>query len=202
VSDHPIRQVADAVTEAPATWGSFRRGVLATFDELARDWESRLGPEQLTALSAALQQIPAPSRALDVACGTGIAADLVAGSFPSAGVTALDLSFEMLRAAVRKPRPHSVRFVTGDASALPFPDATFDLVTVLNGLIFANELARVLTPSGVLAVAFSSGADTPIYVDPGKLEGALIDGGFIDVRSGRAGPGNWISARKPESIRR
>jgi SAM-dependent methyltransferase len=202
VSDHPIRLVADAVTGAPATWGSFRRQVLATFDELAVDWESRLGPEQLTALSAALQQIPAPLRALDVACGTGIATDLVAGSFPTAKVTGLDLSFEMLRAAVRKPRPHSVEFVAGDASALPFADATFDLVTVLNGLIFANELARVLTPSGVLAVAFSSGEDTPIYVEPRKVEGALVDGGLTDVRHGFAGPGIWMSARKPASIPR
>ena len=192
-----MRLVVDAVTEAPSTWGSFRQGVLATFDELAKDWESRLGPEQLTALSAALQRIPAPLRALDVACGTGIAADLVAGSFPSAAVTALDLSLEMLRAATRKPRPHSIGFVAGDSSTLPFADASFDLVTVLNGLIFANELARVLTPSGVLAVAFSNGEDTPIYLASGKLEGVLIKAGFTEVRHGRAGPGTWLSARKP-----
>jgi ubiquinone/menaquinone biosynthesis C-methylase UbiE len=103
-----MRHVTDEVTETPGVWGSFRPQVLATFDELAKDWESMLGPEQLTAMSAAIRPLEAPRRALDVASGTGLAADLVAGSFPLAHVVAVDLSYRMIGAANAKDRPHVV----------------------------------------------------------------------------------------------
>lgn len=62
-----------------------------------------------------------PARTLDVACGTGFLTRHLAGE-----VTGLDQSAEMTRiAAVRYPRG---RFIRGDALALPFRDATFDVV--------------------------------------------------------------------------
>ena len=66
---------------------------------------------------------------LDLACGTGdIAFELAAAG---SRVVGLDITPRMLRLASLKPQRfrHHVSFVTGDMMALPFPDASFDVVT-------------------------------------------------------------------------
>jgi SAM-dependent methyltransferase len=95
---------------------------------------------------------------LDLAAGTGDPAVTIAPGLGSGGVTALDLTFDML--AVGRDRADNlalgnVRFVVGDMAALPFADASFDAVTCRNGLMFpADRLAcvaearRVLRPGG------------------------------------------------------
>jgi len=90
---------------------------------------------------------------LDACCGTGdlaLAAERVGGR-----VTGLDFSERMLERARRKSA--SVRWVRGDVLALPFPDGSFDAVTVGFGIrnvedleAGLRELARVLRPGGRL----------------------------------------------------
>jgi ubiquinone/menaquinone biosynthesis C-methylase UbiE len=72
-------------------------------------------------------------RALDVGCGTGFLARLLArtlGDVQAVGLEAdekmLDLARHMLE---REKLPHQVKVWQGDAYQLPFPDQTFDLVT-------------------------------------------------------------------------
>src|SRR5678816_3538752 len=101
----------------------------------------------------------AGERALDVCCGTGdIAFGLAANG---AQATGLDLSEPMLRIARQRAETAAqrVEFLQGDAQALPFPDASFDVVTVGYGLRNLaswkeglREMHRVAKPGGRLLI--------------------------------------------------
>jgi len=103
------------------------------------------------------------ARVLDLCCGTGDIARRWQQRLGSAGeVVALDFSTGMLGIARHRLRPGSglARAIVlgGDAMHLPFPDATFDAVSVGYGLRNVNDLAgclreihRVLRPGGTLA---------------------------------------------------
>jgi SAM-dependent methyltransferase len=98
---------------------------------------------------------------LDVAAGTGHAARALAGSVRCA--IALDTTEAMLaagKAAADRDGIRNVVFVHGDATALPFPDASFDVVVARYAVHhFAApeqpvaEMARCLRPGGQLALA-------------------------------------------------
>jgi arsenite methyltransferase len=103
-------------------------------------------------------------RVLDVGCGAGLDVLAAARAVGADGLAAgVDLSPEMLavaRDAARAAGLANVRFEVASAEALPFDDASFDQI-VSNGALnlvidkrraFA-ELARVLRPGGVLAIA-------------------------------------------------
>ena len=69
-------------------------------------------------------------RLLDVACGTGVASARAAAL--GARVTGVDFSSEMIAEARR--RHPAIAFESGDAEALPFPDASFDAVVANFGI--------------------------------------------------------------------
>jgi ArsR family transcriptional regulator len=93
---------------------------------------------------------------LDIASGDGAMAELVAARART--VCCLDVSEKVIDAA--RQRLHQLahlRFVCGDMHALPFDDASFDAVMLMNGLTYAErpriairEAARVLRAGGVL----------------------------------------------------
>ena len=96
---------------------------------------------------------------LDLACGTG---DLTkALSNKGYLVTGLDISAEMMAIGREKCRYLSPKpsFVLGSAEQIPFPDASFDAVTIAFGLRnfdlraqCLSEIRRVLKPGGRLDV--------------------------------------------------
>jgi len=96
------------------------------------------------------------TRALDLACGTGDIAFALAAR--GADVTGLDVTHRMVELARAKDTgPNRARFVTADMMSLPFPDATFDLVTTGYGIrnvprieTALTEIRRVLRPGGVV----------------------------------------------------
>jgi len=100
---------------------------------------------------------------LDVATGTGDVAIEFARRTPAARIAGLDPSTGMLAVARSKvagdPGAARIELVEGDALALPFPDASLDVVTIAFGLRNlpdyargVNEMTRVLRPGGRLAV--------------------------------------------------
>jgi ubiquinone/menaquinone biosynthesis C-methylase UbiE len=96
---------------------------------------------------------------LDVACGTGRLIRFLKQAFPRLPVVGLDLSPAYIEEARRHVVPYEVELRTGAAEALPFPDASFDLLATV--YLFhevpddvrhsiAGEFARVLKPGGRL----------------------------------------------------
>jgi demethylmenaquinone methyltransferase / 2-methoxy-6-polyprenyl-1,4-benzoquinol methylase len=102
-------------------------------------------------------------RVLDLAAGTGTSTR----AFTAAGAycIACDFSLGMLQVGARKaasgPQPPGgpMRFVAGDALALPFADGSFDAVTISFGLrnvaspgAALGEMLRVTKPGGRLVI--------------------------------------------------
>ena len=199
-----IRRFARVATRAvvanPRLWRLFRGPLRKQFDWLAPSWEGRRGPEALAPLEAALERLPGPPRrVLDLGTGTGKAARTVAERFSDSQVFAVDLSAAMIEEA-RRLLPaelgERVRFMVADSAVLPFVNGEFDLVVLLNMIPFFDELARVTAPGGHVLFAFSSGADTPIYVPPETLRKRLGAIGFTDFEELAAGDGNaFLAAR-------
>jgi ubiquinone/menaquinone biosynthesis C-methylase UbiE len=115
--------------------------------------------------------VRAGDRALDVACGTGVVARAAADRVGATGhVAGLDINPAML--AVARSQGSEVDFVQGSAGALPFDDASFDVVLCQLGLQFfpdrAKALAqmhRVLVKGGRLGLSVYG----PIEHNPGTL---------------------------------
>lgn len=99
-------------------------------------------------------------RVLDVATGSGNAALAAARrGCDSIGVDYVPALLERGRVRAEAERL-AVEFLEGDAEQLPFPDATFDAVLSIYGVMFAphhgraaSELARVCRPGGRIALA-------------------------------------------------
>jgi SAM-dependent methyltransferase len=91
-----------------------------------------------------------------------------------------------------------VTFQAGDAEHLPFPDGSFDLVTLANMIPFFDELARVAAPGGYVVFSFSSGPQTPIWVPPDRLRRELEARGFTDFAEFEGGAGTALLARKAD----
>lgn len=104
-----------------------------------------------------------PSRLLDIGCGTGALLAALNDHFPTTQPCGVDLAFNMaLQSAVRFG--DEALIVSGDAEALPYRDASFDLVVSASTLQWLPQLDscfaechRVLTPGGLLCLAFFGG---------------------------------------------
>jgi demethylmenaquinone methyltransferase/2-methoxy-6-polyprenyl-1,4-benzoquinol methylase len=100
-------------------------------------------------------------KALDVATGTGaIALELVRKVGSEGRVTGVDFCEDMLRLAqhkLKKLKYHNIEFIPARVEALPFPDNTFDCVTIGFGLRNVvdvdealREMSRVMKEGGSL----------------------------------------------------
>jgi ubiquinone/menaquinone biosynthesis C-methylase UbiE len=97
-------------------------------------------------------------RVLDVACGTGIVARMVAQQMKGqVHITGLDLSPAMVEVArsTAAQEGSTIEWHVGSADSLPFSDSSFDLVVIQQGLQFfpdhaaaLREVFRVLVPGG------------------------------------------------------
>lgn len=139
---------------------------------------------------------PHTLRLLDLACGTGDIA--FAAAVKGSRVVGLDITHRMLQLAVKKPHPgRRVSFVTGDMMALPFPDASFDVITTGYGLRNVpdlrgalDEMHRVLRPGGrMLALDFDR---------PGNRFIRAIYLTYLTVAGSALG---WVLHRDPDTYR-
>ncbi|WP_171075113.1 class I SAM-dependent methyltransferase [Nonomuraea basaltis] len=95
-------------------------------------------------------------RVLDVGCGSGMFCRLAADR--GAEVSGLDAAEPLLDLA--RERVPEASFTLGDMERLPYPDASFDLVTGMNSVHYADdhrqalrEARRVTAPGGRLVAA-------------------------------------------------
>ncbi|MFL6649928.1 MAG: methyltransferase domain-containing protein [Sulfurifustaceae bacterium] len=174
-------------------------------------WAAFLGKERrYREKLIALARIQAGDRVLDVGCGTGTLAIAAQERAGSAGkVYGVDPSPEMIATARRKAAKAGtdVRFVEGSAEALPFPDASFDVIlstTMLHCLAadvqprFIREAHRKLKPGGrFLAVDFGGSAASKTTLlskmrhhrqfDLERLIPAFDQAGFVELETGDVG---------------
>ena len=188
------RFVTDVVVRAPFLWRVFRGRMTRQFDRLAPEWDAtRVSRPRLAPIIAALDAVDPPRRALDVGTGTGAVARLLAERWPGAEVTGVDVSAGMIEEARRLG---SERYEVGDAAALPFESGLFDLVTLNNMIPFFAELARITAPGGHVAIAYSMGPRTPIWVPLDRVRAELERRGFLHVADFQVGPGVALLARR------
>ncbi|NBM16076.1 class I SAM-dependent methyltransferase [Streptomyces sp. GC420] len=135
--------------------------VQAFFGSRAADWDRRF-PDDGPVYAAAVAELGlrAGDTVLDAGCGTGRALPALREAVgPGGTVLGIDLTPEMLQAAVGAGRDRYGRLIEGDVTALPLRDASVDLVFGA-GLIShlphpeadLRELARVVRPGGRLAL--------------------------------------------------
>ncbi|MGE0387518.1 MAG: class I SAM-dependent methyltransferase [Gammaproteobacteria bacterium] len=139
------------------TWDRFSAG-WKKWDGLVLSWLSPFGQAMLR--QAGLHE---EARVLDVAAGTGEPGLTAAGLVPRGQVTLTDLAEHMLAVA----RENAARRGLGnvqtrvcDAGALPFADASFDVVLCRFGFMFfpdiaaaTREIARVAKPGARICAA-------------------------------------------------
>ena len=147
--DRRRREAALAARESRLRWPDEVAGHMERHYSPGRTWE---------ATARGLLGFLSLGAVLDVGSGDGVNAELLA---PRARhVTCLDVSERVIAAArTRLERCANVDFRVGDMHDLPFAEASFDAVLLLNVLTYSErpalaiaEAARVLRPRGALAL--------------------------------------------------
>jgi ubiquinone/menaquinone biosynthesis C-methylase UbiE len=167
-------------------------------------------------------------RALDVGCGPGYFVRMLAEAVSPMGfAVGIDAAPEMVEYASRKAsRLSNCSFQAGTADALPFPDASFDVV--VSSLMMHHlpdevrlpavcEMKRVLRPGGTLLLADFTipekggwhivavltghvGGDMVRRVSP--LEPLVGEAGFAKLQSGDVAPWlHYVRAKSHEGCR-
>ena len=100
-----------------------------------------------------------PHRILDICCDTGSVIVAFGRRYAAAVLAGYDFSHGMLRKAQEKRAACRAVCVAGDAVQLPFPDASFDMVTCSHALYelkgeaqekALEEMSRVMHPDALL----------------------------------------------------
>ena len=114
---------------------------------------------RIHAVSQQIQSVP-PGTLLDVGCGPGVMLRRIVDTRPGDfELTGLDRSRSMVRVAEgRLADAAGVELITGDARAMPLPDASFDVVLAMGVLEYTHvprvldEIRRVTRPGGLVVV--------------------------------------------------
>ena len=136
-------------------------------------------------------QLHAGSRVLDVATGNGNAA--LGAARRLCDVVGVDYVPTLLDQARRRAEAEglSVLFQEGDAEALPFPDASFDVVVSTVGVMFAPDQQR--TADELVRVCRSGGSIGLINWTPDGMIGQLLRlvGSYVPPPAGLSSPTRW-----------
>lgn len=134
--------------------------------------------------------VPAPhGRTLEVGCGEGrVSRDLASRGHR---VTAVDATVRLLQNAREADATNT--YLIGDAAALPFADASFDLIVFYNSLMDVDDMegsvleaARVLRNGGKICACVTH----PIS-DAGTFDSPEPNAAFV-IRGSYLGPRRWV----------
>lgn len=125
-------------------------------------YDRHLGPVMFDAYAALLAErvvVSPPASVLEIACGTGrFTRQLRQRLAPAVRVVATDLNRPMIDLARSRLLQEAIEWDQADATALPFPNASFAAVVCAFGLMFfpnksvaMREARRVLSEGGLLA---------------------------------------------------
>jgi malonyl-CoA O-methyltransferase len=110
--------------------------------------------------SVEVQLNQAPEHILDVGTGTGALLEKLHSLYPSAGMTGVDIAFNMCLRTMQK-LGSNCHAINGDAECLPLRDGAFDLAVSASVLQWVgnlsaalHELRRVVRPGGNIMLAF------------------------------------------------
>jgi ubiquinone/menaquinone biosynthesis C-methylase UbiE len=157
---------------------------MTVYDCLAADFDRRRSlPEGVPAAirAAALAELPTQPRVLDLGCGAG----RIGWPFVAAGdsYTGVDVSLGMLREYASRGLARVPVLVQADGTDLPFPDATFDavlLVQVLSGSSrwrdLLDETRRILRGNAVLFIGQSKAPEDSLDERMKQRLSELLDG--------------------------
>jgi ubiquinone/menaquinone biosynthesis C-methylase UbiE len=167
---------------------------------VAEFWEAHFVPAVLrewAVLTTDAAGIMPGQRILDAACGTGIAARVVADSIGSVGITGFDLNAGMTTVAQRL-QPDA-NWVQADAQHVPFADGSFDVVLCQQSLMFfpkkvaaLREMRRVMRSGGTIAISAA-----------GASPGAEVMASILEESVGSAASTVFLSAfalREPNDV--
>jgi SAM-dependent methyltransferase len=182
----------------------------------AENYQRYFVPAIATPVSAGLLEtarLQPGEHVLDVACGTGVIARLAAEAVGSTGsVTGIDLAPDMINVARATPAPAGppIDWHVGDATALPFPDGTYDTVLCQMGLMFISdrpaavaEMRRTLVPGGRAVISTPGAIQPPFEI----LERALVEhidaglGGFVRAVFSMHDPGALAAILRGAGLR-
>jgi ubiquinone/menaquinone biosynthesis C-methylase UbiE len=142
--DQLLKRYAEYAPVYDRRWGRYSRATLTR------------------ALDAVVQLVPESGHInlLDVACGTGIFADMLRKEIPCIHIAGVDLSADMLmKFRDRFAGEERITAHTGSAENLPFDDGCFDILTCNNAFhLIADataalrEFRRVIRPGGHVVI--------------------------------------------------
>lgn len=145
---------AAKVFERFVHWGYWEDPSRATRD--GGEFMAAMGRLNAEVLAAASLQ--GGQAVLDAGCGFGGTLAAIKKDFPGSALTGINIDARQLELA--RAQVPGVRFVEGDACALPFEDASFDRVLAVECIFhfpsrgrFLKEAARVLKPGGRVALS-------------------------------------------------
>jgi len=185
-------------------------------------WGMNIGHSPVYEFGLSHIELPRGGRILDAGCGGGEMLRRMAARAPEATLAGVDVSPASVEASRRRNRraiaAGRMEVKEGSVEALPWPDATFDLVTACETVYFwenpgtaFREVARVLKPGGSFAIFLET--DDPerarIWSDAlpamhvrtsEELSALLADAGFLPPAvHHKKMPACWtcIVAKKP-----
>ncbi len=144
----PAFDIQAIKTRQKTTWESGDFGEVAKFlTPIAEEFMGRI-------------ELRPGMKVLDAACGTGNLAVIAARA--GCITSGLDIASNLIAQARERARQEGlhIAYTEGDAEAMPYPDASFDAVVSMYGVMFAprpervaSELQRVVKPGGLIALA-------------------------------------------------